>query len=462
MNFRGNALKAKSLGHIAKTIGGVLIPECAELLEIRKVSTDSRELSGGELFFALPALRDGHDFVDSAITRGAKAVVVSRRVQNVAPEIYVKNTLVALGELAKEYRTELAIPVIAITGSLGKTTTRMLLSHCLQAKYQVAQSKKNYNNLIGLPLSILDIEEHELAVLELGINLPGEMRRLAEIASPNYAVITNIAPVHIEGLGSLDKVAEEKLELLKHLPDEGVAFISADEPRLLGQDILPRERVRTFGRDTRADFRVENIRTLPDGRTIFDVNGISFRAKALGEGIAHATACAVAICTELGISPDEIVGRVAEFEGVPGRLTVHELDGIVFIEDYYNSSPLAVKQGLRALSAMAGARKVAVLGDMLELGRDEVRYHEEVGAFAGECRIDELYLFGELMANAVQPAISAGISQNNIFHTTNFEELISRLMNDLQGGDIVLVKASRSMKFERITTELEGACAARS
>ncbi|MCK5832560.1 UDP-N-acetylmuramoyl-tripeptide--D-alanyl-D-alanine ligase [bacterium] len=448
-------MKAKSLKYVAKAIDGNLhCDQCSEV-SIERISIDSRTMTGGELFFALSGLRDGHDYVHLAVKKGAKAVVVSRHIQNSVPEIIVKNTSLALQKLAATYRKELDVKIIAITGSIGKTTTRALVAKCLASRYKVIQSSKNYNNLIGLPLSLLEItDKHEIAVLELGINMPGEMLKLAEIIRADYAVITNIASVHLEGLKSLDIIAKEKLELLRHLTNSGKVFLNADDFRLKRQKIIAPEMIVTFGESDNADYRISKILTTKT--TFFEVNDVVYTSQVRGRGIAFSAACAIAISEELGIRLESIKKCIADFEGVPGRMRIREIDGITLIEDYYNASPLSMTHALDVFAGYSLNRRIAILGDMLELGSESMKYHKEIIEYAAG-KTDFLFLFGEQMGNAAKSAKEVGIPDHMIIQTNNIDTLFDNLKGILKKGDVVLIKASRSLRLERVIERL-GEC----
>ena len=452
-------MNAMELGDIARAMGGRLTPISASDILINKVAIDSRDVVGGEIFFALMGERDGHDFIEDAVAKGVAAAVVSRNVASEIPQILVDDTLAALGRLAATYRKALGIPIVAVTGSLGKTTARELIARVLAARYTVARSEKNFNNLIGLPLSILEIEKrHDVAVLELGISVLGEMAILGEIASPEYAVILNVAPVHLEGLGSLESVAREKIELLKHLRPNGRAFLCADDERLMAQDIIPMERVTTFGYAESADYRIED-ETFAGGVRRFTVDGRRYETRVFGKGVILAAACAVAVAAEFGISEDDIAERIAGFEGVSGRLQLHEIEGATILEDFYNSSPKAVEDALSVLSRIGARRRLAVLGDMLELGRDEAEYHIEMGRSVARFGLDRAFFFGRLSKSAADAAVDAGMPQQHVFWTDDFGKLRDEVMRYVEEGDVVLIKGSRAMRLERLLDAMEAKCA---
>ncbi len=449
-------MKPVELKELEKMIGGKLSPVSAGSIVATGVAFDTRELCHGDAFFALIGERDGHDFITEAIKKGASVVVISKPVAVDAPSILVGDTLEALGEFAYNYRRKIDdIKIIAITGSLGKTTTREAISHVLKAKYDVFQSKKNYNNLIGLPLSILSIEDrHDIAVLELGINLPGEMDKLARITSPTDAVFLNIAPVHIEGLGDLDGIAKEKLQLLKYIDDNGKAFLNLDDERLMSQNIIPAERIITFGFSAGADYRIENFKINGDGSTAFTIDGSTVNTPVSGIGAAYSAACAWAVGREFGISEKAILERLGSFEGLPDRLMIERIGQYTVLIDSYNSSPVAVEGALQTLTAIDGGRKIAVLGDMLELGDSEIHYHSIMGETAAKMGVDALFLFGKLSGAALEGGKRAGMPSSKIFSTGDIEELAASLLAFIRPEDVILVKGSRSMRMERVVEKL--------
>jgi len=449
-------LRPTTLGDLARATAGKLTPPEASNVFVTGVSTDTRELYPGDVFFALIADRNGHNFIEEAVKAGAAAAVISEDIQTDIATVRVSDTLRALNDLATKYRRYLKIPIIAITGSLGKTTVREAIAYVLSVEYRVAQSERNFNNLIGLPLSILRVEEnHDIAVLELGINLPGEMDRLASIVVPDYAVLLNVAPVHLEGLGSLDRIASEKLRLLEHTKPNAKLFLNADDKRLATQSIIPPERVITFGFSSKADFVISDFAVESDGSTTLKINGEPLKMRICGRCAPYCAASAFAVGSELGIRKEDILERLAAFEGVSNRLKIKRYGQITALVDVYNSSPLAVESALETLAKMNGERKVAILADMLELGKDELKFHKEMGKAAAEKGIDALFLYGKLSKAAADGAIEAGMASENVFWTDDFEKLEASVKRELKPGDIVLIKGSRAMKMERLLPIIE-------
>lgn len=441
-----------SLGQISDMIGGRLSRPDIRGIEILGIAFDSRDICGGELFFALQDKRDGHEFIPNALENGAVAVVASRSIEAEIPHIHVNDTMQALGDLAKEYRKSLDADIYCITGSLGKTTTRRAVSRALSAKFEVAESKRNFNNLIGLPLSILEIEQkHDVAVLELGINLPGEMSRLAGIARPDNAIILNIAPVHLEGLHDLETIAREKFELLKHISPKGKVYLNIDDERLVSQSIIPGDRVVTFGFDPSATYCISGVNSRVEGGLEVIVNDTPIETRLYGRGAGYAVCCAFAVASESGLSASEISDSLENFEGLPDRLYVRRLGDITLISDVYNSSPLAVKSALETLSTLESARKIAVLGSMLELGEREVEFNRNMGASAAVMGIDKVFFYGELSEAAYKGALEKGMKSKDASILNNYSDLENAVLETIRPGDAVLVKGSRAMRLERLT-----------
>lgn len=431
---------------------GRLLQGEAERVVVDSVAFDSRKISNGGLFFALVGDRDGHDFISDALKNGAVAAVVSKDIESELPLIIVQDTLRAFGEFAREYRRTLSAKMTGITGSLGKTTCRRAVSAVLSSKFETSESKGNFNNLIGLPMSILEIEDsHEAAVMEVGINVPGEMARLAEILEPDYAVVLNIAPVHLEGLRSMDEIAREKLILFERLSPKGKAFINIDDERLAKQSVVERERVISFGFGNHANFRITDIATIEGRGTAVTIGGTRIETRLWGRGAAYAICCAFAIGIEHGLSEIEIAIALKNFEGLPDRLSVRHLGDIVLICDVYNSSPMAVESALEILSAVKATRKTAVLGDMLELGEKAIEFHKRIIAKALESGVHRLYLYGGLFLRALEESVGIRDYGAEVFATSDFDELKTEVMSKIETGDAILVKGSRAMRLERLT-----------
>ena len=447
-------MKAERLAKIAAVMKGRLVPKEAGEVYARGVSVDSRTIAPGEVFFALKGKRDGHDFVSHAYQNGAIAAVVERKVDVDIPQIIVDDTLFALGELAKEYRRTLNPKTIGITGSVGKTTTREMIAKILATKYTTHSAKKNYNNLIGLPLTILEMgEDVEFAVVELGINTVGEMERLSEIAAPDVAVITSIAPVHTEGLGSVENILSEKVKITNHMPPDSPVIINADCDELVSVADKINRRVITFGIN-RGDYKPIEL-SFVDGKASFTFRGISFKLNALGRGAVYSALAAIAVADFFDV-PLVIASKALElFEPPPSRLNLIKAGNVTIIDDSYNSNPVALDEALDVLAMLDAKRKVAVLGDMLELGEYEEMYHRKVADLIKKHGVDVAFLFGPRMELANARALEMGLD-SKILWFVDPEKLETQLLEEVRDGDLILVKGSNAMGMKRFVESLIG------
>jgi UDP-N-acetylmuramoyl-tripeptide--D-alanyl-D-alanine ligase len=426
------------------------------------VSADSRTVAPGELFVALRGPRfDGHAFVPAAAERGAAAALVEAAWAEGAgaaplPLLVVQDTRLALGRLAHAWRERFSIPLVALTGSSGKTTVKEMLAAVLaeaaSSTEAVLATRGNLNNDVGVPLTLLRLREgHRYGVVEMGMNHPGEIAYLTRLAEPTVALVNNAGRAHLEGLGSVEAVARAKGEIFEGLRAGGIAVINADDPHaFLWRALAGRHRIIDFGLDHPAAVSAEvalqpeaielKLR-LPSGRvrTRLAVPGLHNARNGL------ATAAA-AVALEV---PPEVIGRgLTRFRGIPGRLKrLPAIHGATLIDDTYNANPDSVKAALAVLSAAPGTR-LLVLGDMGELGGSAVPLHEEIGRAAREARIDGLYALGELTRHAVQAYGPAAR------HFERIEELLAEVENRLAPGVTVLVKGSRFMRMERVVQGL--------
>lgn len=438
------------LGEIAEVLGAKLrgdpdsVPTGA--------SVDSRTIRKGEIFFALRGERtDGHKFVGDALRKGASAAVVRRKWMeenpDVGPLLGVDDPLKALGKLGAWYRRRFKVEVVAVTGSSGKTTVKEMTAAVLGTSYNVLKSEGSWNNEIGLPLTLLMLSGgHDLAVVELGMNAPGEIRRLAEMARPCVGTITNVGPAHIGAFGSLEGVARAKGELLEVL--EGKAVLNWDDPwvRRLGEDFAGE--VIWFGLGEGADLRAEEVR-LEEGRPSFVVEGVRVKLEVLGRYQVYNALASLAIGISFGISLSQGAKALEKFRPPPLRCEVKDFGGIKVLLDCYNANPTSVKEALKLLSSLPG-RRIAVLGDMLELGDEARRFHREVGAYAARCGIDLLLCTGRW---AEDMAAGAGEGRAEVLDR---EGLVRRLRELTRPGDKVLVKASRRVALEEVVERAFG------
>lgn len=428
-----------------------------------KVCTDTRAGAEGALFFALRGENsDGHDYVADAFAKGAVASVVDHLVEGVeGPQFVVPDTLAALGDLAAYYRDRFAIPIVAITGSVGKTSTKEMTAAALRTRYKVLASEKNFNNEIGVPLTLFALEEdHQVAVIEMGMRASGEIARLAEIARPTVGVITNIGLSHIERLESRDAIAAAKAELLEALPEDGVAVLPADDDyaSFLIDTCRSRCRVITFGTSAGADFRVEDVAYSEDGMPCFTINGQAFRLQAPGTHMPINATAAAAVAVSLGISLDQVAEGLSNYQSPAMRMEILQTpSGLTILNDAYNAAPDSMRAALETLVLLAGRRRpVAVLGEMRELGDFSAEAHEYVGRLAAELPLGLLVTVGD-GAKAIGRAAadsfgSLGPGRIQAFSSTT--DTAEGLPSLLYSDDVVLIKGSRAMGMERIVEAL--------
>ena len=419
-------------------------------------SIDSRTVSPGELFFAVKGERlDGHDFVDAALERGAAAAVVRKDQLHRFPGnmklLPVDDTLIALQTLATAVRKIWGKPLIGVTGSAGKTTTKEAIAHVLASKFRVLKSEGNFNNHFGLPLMLLKLEpEHDLAVIEMGMSHAGEIRALAKIAHPDIGVVTNVAPVHLEFFDSLAGIARAKYELIESLPSNGTALLNADDEYVsqFGRDF--KGRVIKYGTTTAADVSADNVQSKGAEGSEFDVVVAGTREHAhlalVGEHNVLNALAAVSVAIACGMKVPEAVAALSTLKPADKRGQVLQLGNITVINDCYNSNPKALRAMVDALSAMKAARRIVVAGEMLELGPAGEALHRESGSHIGEKKIDVLIGVRGLAHALVDGAKQAGTRAEFVATPEEAGEWLARETRD---GDVVLLKASRGVKLER-------------
>lgn len=446
---------------IVQITAGSLTPAKAQG-SVSGISTDSRSTKPGDLFVPLRGPNfDGHDYLLQATRNGAVACLSEEVISGFpVPIIRVDDALRALGDLASARRQAFAGPVVAVTGSSGKTTTKEMLGAILGLNGPGLITPGNFNNLVGLPKTLFDLkEEHRWAVLEMGMSALGEIARLAEIAQPQIGVITNIAAAHLETLRGLDGVARAKGELFAALPPEGTAVINADDNRVLALPVANGTRRLLFGCSEKATVRAEEIELWEGGvRFRLRLPGKSYPVKLHAWGrynVSNALAAA-AVAHALLVPGPVIVRGLESFRPCAGRMEVTALaHDVLLLEDCYNANPLAVKAALATLAELPGkGRNVAVLGDMLELGESAAQLHREVGQAAAGC-VDELLLLGEMSRETAAAACHAGMKKERVTVAADHQDLIGRLLRIVQPGDRVLVKGSRGMSMDKICAALK-------
>jgi UDP-N-acetylmuramoyl-tripeptide--D-alanyl-D-alanine ligase len=451
------------LGDIAEAVGGTLVRGSREVT-VSGVSTDTRTLKAGALFIALKGERfDGHDFLEDAAGKGAAAVAVSARAVDVVPPrsaaIAVADTLSALQDLARWHRSSLDIPIIGVTGSCGKTTVKELIAAVLGARFRTTRNPLSYNNDIGVPLSILAIDQDtEVSVIEIGTNAPGEMAALCEIARPTRALITNIGRAHLEGFGTCEAVAKEKGALVEAVGEDGTFYVNIDDPfcRRIA-DRFGGRRV-TYGTGNSAAWRAVRIESRIDAaESALDVQPLgSFTVPLVGVHNAVNAVAAVAVGADFGLSRDEIQRGLDTVKPPPMRMNTVVIGGRVFLNDAYNANPESMRAAIETLASRAsGYRKIAVLGDMLELGESSVSEHKEVGRLAARAGVNALIVIGRFAQYVAAGALDAGLDSDNVTVCKDHAEAARLLEQVSAPGDVILVKGSRAVRMEKVLEECE-------
>ena len=423
-------------------------------------SIDSRTVQAGEVFFAVKGERlDGHDFVEQALGRGAIAAVVQKdelaRYPKSAGLLAVDDTLIALQTLATAVRKIWGKTAIGITGSMGKTTTKEAMAHLLATKYRVHRTRGNFNNHFGLPLGLLTLEpEYDLAVVEMGMSHAGEIAALARIAQPNEAVITNVAPVHLENFDSIAGIARAKYELIEALPHGGTAVLNADDEYVcqFGRDF--RGKVVMFGMSGKgcvpADVRAENIEMLGPEGTRFDLVSDGVRqmvqSPLLGRHNVSIVLAAAAVALEHSITPSEIAAALPGLQAEDKRGQVVQVGNVAVLYDCYNSSPKALIAAVDTLAAMPAMRRIVVAGEMLELGATGEELHRECGRHIATSNVDFLLGVRGVAKAMVEAARADGVEAEFVASPEEAGEWLARETRD---GDVVLLKASRGVKLEK-------------
>ncbi|MDO9528515.1 MAG: UDP-N-acetylmuramoyl-tripeptide--D-alanyl-D-alanine ligase [Syntrophales bacterium] len=433
------------------------------------LSTDSRHISKGALFLPVIGERfDGHDFIAAAIKDGALGSLVQsgleEKIKDVSGDvtlISVNDTLKALGDIAHFWRKKFELPVIAVTGSSGKTTTKEMIAGVIGLTKKALKSRGNFNNLVGLPLTLLEINaNHEAAIVEMGTNSSGEIGRLTRIAMPDVGLITNIGPAHLEGLKSMDVVREEKWDLFNNMGNRGIAIINNDDDSLRELAGRWKGNAVTFGIENYADVRAERISIKGRTGTKFTliIDGISreLTMSTTGEhNIYNALAAAASSCA-VGIEHDLICEGLQSFKPISGRMEILNLkNGAFLIDDTYNANPASVSVALKTLKDLKGKQKsTVILGDMLELGVWAEEMHEDIGSLMADTGVDTIFLRGKFSRAVTEGATRKGIKSNQIYFPETTKEIATHLRQHLKKGDWVLVKGSRKLKMEEIVQEL--------
>lgn len=448
---------ALSIDDVAAATSGTAAGAPPSGATVSGVSIDSRTILPGELFVAIRGPRfDGHDFLASAAARGAAAAVVSTDVPAPPglPLVRVADTTRALGDLAHHVRTQAGVSVVGITGSVGKTTTKDMTAALLTSRGAVLKTEGNLNNQFGLPLTLLRLRpEHTAVVLEMGMSAPGEIRALSRLAAPDVAVITRVAPVHLEFFPSVEAIARAKAEILEGLAPSGTAVLNGDDPRVRELEPRPGTRVVRFGRDRRHDVSAENWRGTAFGMR-FDMRiagtTVDVALPLAGTHFVENFLAAAATAWVLGVPPQTIGDVATGLRPARHRGEVLRLgEGVVLIDDSYNSSPEALAAAVTALSLVPGHRRVAVLGDMLELGPTAPAFHRASGlALAG--RVDAIVGVGALAREILAGAREGGLPSSALVSFDDAAAAAAAVLTFVRPGDAVLVKGSRGVHLESV------------
>lgn len=429
------------------------------------LSIDTRSLLPGEIFFAIPGTtHDGHDYVEAAFRRGAAAAVINRsqkaRFADNCPGllIVVEDTHAALLAMARYLRRDSQASFAGITGSNGKTTTKEMLYAVMSVRHRAYRSPGNLNNLFGAPIALGRMPQNvQYAIFEMGISYPGEMTKLAGIIRPEIAVMTNIGPAHLETLKTIDQIVQAKFELIDHLPAGATIVLNGDDPRLIAEARRRNLAFTAFGIDTDCLFRAKDIRLTLDRRISFTVSGQVIELPVLGRANVYNALAAVAAASVWGARPEDWAAGLAAFEPAAMRLTLEHYRGLDLLIDCYNANPESVKEALRTLQGFTVVgRKIAVLGDMLELGDLSDALHVEIGRTAATAGIDFLLCLGPHSTATVDGARAAGMKPETIRHYATHQALLEALAALVRPGDMVLFKGSRGMELEKIVVGLKG------
>ena len=434
-----------TLAQAAQWCGGRIDSKYADVTFLG-ANNDSRKIQPGQLFLALQGARDGHDFIPMALQKGASAVLCTH-CDGDYPAIVVEDVRIALGQIAAGERQRIGMTVVGVTGSVGKSTTKEMISCVLSAKYRVAKTPENHNNDIGMPMAVLSIpEDTEVAVLEMGMNHFREIAYLTNIAKPDYAVIINIGTMHIEHLGSQDGILQAKLEIAEGMGEEGTLILNGDDVFLRKAPSMVDKKIAYFGVGEGCDVTATEVR---------EDDGISYRAcdgaEEFGiwlpvEGMHHVpdSLAAVAVGLKLGVLPSQITEALAAFRNMEGRQEIFEAKGCTIIKDCYNAGPESMAAALAVLGKRKG-RKIAVLGDMLELGVSTQAEHYRVGRIAAE-KADILMTYGPNGERTASGAVTGGMK--NVFCFDSHAALAAELKRITREGDTLLFKGSHGMHME--------------
>ena len=439
-----------TLRDAAKWCGGTVEEKYADLT-FQGAGNDTRTLKPGQLFLALQGARDGHDYIAAAMEKGAAAVLCSRKVGDY-PAIYVEDPRTALGDIAREVLKRIGAKVVAITGSVGKSTTKEMIASVLASTFRVSKTPANHNNDIGMPMAILDMpEDTQVAVLEMGMNHFREIAYLSCIAHPDVAVIVNIGTMHIEFLGTQQGIRQAKLEIVEGMTPQGMLLLNGDDMLLRWLDVAPKQRITYFGCSDGCQVRALDV-SQSGGVLKFRVEAgrLSFPVEMHLEGehfIADALA-AVTVGLKLGVAPERIREALDSFQNMSGRQEILEVNGMTIINDCYNAGPESMAAALNVLGNRPG-RHIAVLGDMLELGDCAQAEHYKIGRIAAE-KADMVFAYGPHAGRVLDGTITGGMPETMGRAFDDREELAIAQKRAAKPGDVILFKGSHGMHLEKV------------
>ena len=429
---------------VFRTVTGHTIPI------VGGISTDSRECRSGDLYIAICGEKvDGHDFIDNAVENGAKVVLAQEHIKTDAYTVLVNNTIEAISAVASFWRNQFDIPVIAITGSNGKTSTKELLRHVLNAQFAVHATEGNYNTSIGLPLTLFQMmQAHTISILEMGANQPGDIGALCSIANPTHGLITNIAPAHLEGFGSINEVALTKAALFRAMSDKGIGFVNLTDPHISKMN-LPKNSI-TFGITPDCDYPAD-IHTEDDGTLSLTISTEDIFTGSSNFSFAKNIIACAAIADTLNISWDLFRDRISTFQPPPGRCEIKKSKNMTFIDDTYNANVESTIAAIDYLTGFSGnGRRILIFGDMFELGDESKNQHIKVGQKCIESNLDYVFTVGTETL-VTHNSITNGPKK---MHFETKEDLIKELKTEITDGDKILVKGSRGMAMETIIETL--------
>lgn len=444
-----------TVNDIVSSTGGKLLSQASDE-EVKGFSIDTRTIEPGEFFITVKGSNfDGYDFIDEAVEKGARGIIVDRLLDDNIKEkidhiILVKDTVLAMGDMARVIRKSSNIPFICITGSNGKTSVKDMIAHVLSDKYKVLKSKKSYNNLIGLSLTLFDLDpSHDIAVIELGTNFPGEIAALADIAGPTAAVITNIGDTHLEFFGNRDCVFSEKISLLGFLPDDGIAFLNGDDA-FLGKAGIRKSTVKFYGTFAGSEYLISGISRKKHGFS-FSLNGRGFFLPLEGVHNVNNAAAAIAVAEYFDIDPRHLRKRLEEVSLPEMRLEKINIDGFTFINDSYNANPSSFECALDVLMENNdGEVKGVVSGDMMELGERSRDFHRCLGKSIASRGVDFLVVLGGEAKEIATGAIEGGMQENRVLLGETHEDAAEMVRHMAGPGTVVLLKGSRMSRMEEV------------